>query len=303
MAYTNASWRDVLPVHPAADLFLLMSEVELIELGEDIKKNGLRVKPLAWQDPQGKVWLVDGRSRLAALEAVGLHPSIVNEPLCPGSIINVWRIREPAINLDVIFHVEKPEDKDPCELALSLNLHRRHLTVEQRRELIAKVLRATPDKSNRQIAEAVKASHVTVGAVRTELEGRGQIDHVEAHTDTKGRKQRAHKRSTSGSAVVTAVGIAPASAQMQPMRDGASDQAPRAPQQNDPDDLIARFTAEVQSGALELMKQIPAACRPRLIERLREVVEEMDLEAERWTKEVGGAEEPDIRHPQQRSAP
>jgi hypothetical protein len=34
-------WRDHLPVHPAADLFPLMSESELRELGEDIKANGL----------------------------------------------------------------------------------------------------------------------------------------------------------------------------------------------------------------------------------------------------------------------
>ena len=32
------SWRDVLPVHAAADLFPLMSEDELRELGDDIKK-------------------------------------------------------------------------------------------------------------------------------------------------------------------------------------------------------------------------------------------------------------------------
>jgi hypothetical protein len=303
MAFTNASWRDVLPVHPAADLFPVMSEIELIELGEDIKKNGLRIKPLAWQDNQGKVWLLDGRSRLAALEAVGLHPSIVSEPLCPGSIINVWRIREPAINLDDIIHVGQSGDKDPYELVLSLNLHRRHLTAQQKRELIARLMKVSPNKSNRQIAGAVKASHVTVGAVRTKLEARGQIDHVEAHTDTKGRKQQAHKRSISGSAVVAAVDIAAASVQMQSLGDGASDQEPRAPQQNDPDDLIVRFTAEVRSSALELMKQIPAACRPRFIERLLEVVQEMELEAERWTKEVSGAEEPNIPHLQRWSAP
>ena len=37
------SWRDVLPVHPAADLFPLMAPDELKALGEDIKKNGLHV--------------------------------------------------------------------------------------------------------------------------------------------------------------------------------------------------------------------------------------------------------------------
>lgn len=34
------SWRD--HIHPAADLFPMMSEPELRQLGEDIKKNGLR---------------------------------------------------------------------------------------------------------------------------------------------------------------------------------------------------------------------------------------------------------------------
>ena len=38
---------------------------------------------------------------------------------------------------------------DPFELVTSLNIHRRHLTAEQKRELIAKVLKAEPEKSNR----------------------------------------------------------------------------------------------------------------------------------------------------------
>ena len=35
------TWRDHLKVHPAADLFPMMSEDELRELGEDIRANGL----------------------------------------------------------------------------------------------------------------------------------------------------------------------------------------------------------------------------------------------------------------------
>ena len=38
------SWRDAIPIHPAADLLPLMSPDELRELADDIKKNGLRVK-------------------------------------------------------------------------------------------------------------------------------------------------------------------------------------------------------------------------------------------------------------------
>jgi hypothetical protein len=39
----------------------------------------------------------------------------------------------------------------------------------------------------------VGADHKTVGATRAELEGRGEIPHVDAHTDTAGRQQQATK--------------------------------------------------------------------------------------------------------------
>jgi hypothetical protein len=61
------SWRDVLRVHPAAELFPSMSTDELRALGEDIKKNGLR-EGVAIIDDQ----LLDGRSRLDAMETVGI---------------------------------------------------------------------------------------------------------------------------------------------------------------------------------------------------------------------------------------
>jgi len=64
------------------------------------------------------------------------------------------------------------------------------------------LLKAQPEKSNRQIAEQVKASHVTVGAVRTELEGRGQINHVEIRVDTKGRHQPANKPKATQTAAI-----------------------------------------------------------------------------------------------------
>src|SRR5262249_25205209 len=68
------SWRDHIKVHPAADLFPMMSEPELRELGEDIKENGQRVQVVLWKDPSpgGEHWLVDGRNRLDAMELVGI---------------------------------------------------------------------------------------------------------------------------------------------------------------------------------------------------------------------------------------
>jgi hypothetical protein len=62
----QASWRDVLPVHPAAELFPVMSEGVIKELGEDIKKNGLRSPVVLWRDYEGHLSLLDGRNRLDA---------------------------------------------------------------------------------------------------------------------------------------------------------------------------------------------------------------------------------------------
>lgn len=74
--------------------------------------------------------------------------------------------------------------------------HRRHLDQKQKRELIADELRDNPERSNRQIGDALGVDDKTVGKVRGELEGRGEIHHVEAVTDTKGRKQPAKRPKT-----------------------------------------------------------------------------------------------------------
>jgi len=66
-------WRDVLPIHPAADLFPRMSPEELRELGEDIKKCGLNNPIVLWEaEKNAPPLLLDGRNRLGAMEAVGL---------------------------------------------------------------------------------------------------------------------------------------------------------------------------------------------------------------------------------------
>jgi hypothetical protein len=71
---------------------------------------------------------------------------------------------------------------DPYVLACSLNIRRRHLTAEQKRDLIAKLVKATPEKSNRLIAHQVKVSHPTVAKVRKQLEQAGDVEKV-SHVD------------------------------------------------------------------------------------------------------------------------
>jgi hypothetical protein len=180
----SKGWRDVLPVHPAAELFPPMTPEELRELADDIKAHGLREacsvievanSPYAWN---GKpVALLDGRNRLDAIELTDLD------------IGKRWRVVSSRT--------------DPYDYVLSANLHRRHLTSAQKREVAAKLLQANPTRSNRQVAAKLGISHHTVSAVRADQEARGQIAHVNVVTDTQGRTQPAHK--------IVAVQVAPAS--------------------------------------------------------------------------------------------
>src|SRR6266542_3128976 len=70
-------WRSILKVHPAAETFPRMSPEEVDRLGQDIRQHGMQ-SPIALfcsdprRDPRlGEVQLLDGISRLDALESVG----------------------------------------------------------------------------------------------------------------------------------------------------------------------------------------------------------------------------------------
>jgi hypothetical protein len=162
------SWRDVLPIHPAAGLFPPMSESELRELGEDIKKNGLQ-NLITLCNYKNTLCVLDGRNRLDAMELAGIKTS--------GDDVNIFRACKT----------------DPYEFVISANIHRRHLTTEQKRELIAKLLKAKPEQSDRQIANQIKASPTWVGKIRKEAEAAGDVSTVDTRTDTKGRKQPSTK--------------------------------------------------------------------------------------------------------------
>ena len=180
---TNSkSWRDVLPIHPAAELFPLMSPDELAALGEDIRKHGLTSSIVLWSDGKSQALLLDGRSRLDAIERE-IGPAIVGAPSITAGKDFL------AINKVIVLD----RSVDPYAYVISANIHRRHLTAEQKRELIAKLIEADPSKSDRQIAETVKASPTTVGTVRAEMEAKGDVSKLDTRTDSLGRQQLAHR--------------------------------------------------------------------------------------------------------------
>jgi hypothetical protein len=194
------SWRDVIRVHPAAEMSPLMSESELRELGEDIRQHGLREPIVITMDDEGKsddpacYRLLDGRNRLDAMELVGIQFEL-KWGRARGRRWVGWQLIQPPDDPPLVGDNPICEELgDPYQFVISANIRRRHLTAEQKRELIGKLLQADPTKSDRAIAKVVKADNKTVAAVRAKKERREEIPHVKARTDTKGRKQPAKKQ-------------------------------------------------------------------------------------------------------------
>ena len=165
-------WRDNIKVHPAADLFPMISEAELRELGEDIKANGLRNRIVFWGERLGsEAFLLDGRNRLAAMEMVGLPTTNLNRTTVYGG-----------------------EGVDPYAYVISANILRRHLNVEQRQNLLIEVIARSPQKSDRQLGKEIGVDHKTIASARARGENVGSIAHVKTRIDTKGRQQPAKKK-------------------------------------------------------------------------------------------------------------
>jgi transposase len=116
------------PHHEAADKYPMIEGEAFEAFKADIKANGQRL-PIYIQS----CFIIDGRNRQKACADLGIE----------------------AVYQEV--------EGDPYELAESLNLHRRHLTKEQRNDLIVK--KGAEGKSTRQIAEEVGTNKETVRQV------------------------------------------------------------------------------------------------------------------------------------------
>jgi IclR helix-turn-helix domain len=133
-------------MHPAAELLPLMSDDELREFGEDIKKNELQ-SPVRLLKPMdgGAALLLDGRNRLAAMEKVGLQVIDDNGQL---SVLHDTIDGVPSF--------------DAADFAVSANNRRRHLTGKQRADVIRMLKAGRPDLSIRAVAESTGTSAATV---------------------------------------------------------------------------------------------------------------------------------------------
>jgi len=165
-------WRNVLPIHPAADKIPVANNDEKRALAGDLARNGLKVPVVLVRVAGGTPQLLDGRHRLDLMEGTGIE--VVS---ADGAVMVLHEI------------VDVADDAEAERLSLSLNAHRRHLPLAERRKLLRAQIAATPEKSDRQIGAIVGFSHPTVAAERKKLETSGDVEKLTTSTDAAGRKQ------------------------------------------------------------------------------------------------------------------
>ena len=100
----------------------------------DIEANGLRQPITLFQG-----LILDGRHRYAACQKLGLTPTT---------------------------EVFTGSEEDARLFVLSANLHRRHLTLEQKKAIVEAELKRDPAQSDRSIAKKAKVDHKTVATER-----------------------------------------------------------------------------------------------------------------------------------------
>lgn len=115
-------------VHPAAELFPMLPEAELQELADDITKHGLKNAVTLTRDGV----LLDGRNRVAACTRAGIKPRFTQY-----------------------------EGDDPTAYVVSINLRRRHLSMEDRAFLAVELIKVYEDESQSRVLAGKKVADPT----------------------------------------------------------------------------------------------------------------------------------------------
>jgi ParB-like chromosome segregation protein Spo0J len=79
-------------------------------------------------------------------------------------------------------------DAEKRAMALTLNIDRRHLTQQQKRQLLEKSITADPQLSDREHGRRTNTDHKTAAKVRTDLEQGGEIPHLDKRDNPQGRQ-------------------------------------------------------------------------------------------------------------------
>jgi site-specific DNA-methyltransferase (adenine-specific) len=141
-----------------------LTDAEYEELKESIRRDGVLVPSIV--DSDGNI--VDGDNRERACTELGIF--------CPREV------REFSSNAEKL------------QLAIRLNVNRRHLTGKQRRELIALYLKSDAAINDRHLGDVIGVSKNTVADERRKLVATGQIDQLPKRRGRDGKLRPAKHR-------------------------------------------------------------------------------------------------------------
>lgn len=178
----KSKWADW-PWHPAAETLPLITEAEEKKMAEDIEARGLQNPLVAFEDNSEAAngaegpfprYRLDGRCRERALKRLGID-EVEDAPrggLTRDRVRVVYAIQQAGYDGEkALWEV----DTDPFALVRSLNVHRRHLTVEQKRQVIEDHLKAKPHASDREIGREAGVDGKTVAGVREQLANTAEV--------------------------------------------------------------------------------------------------------------------------------
>lgn len=138
-----------------------LAESDFEALKADIAERGVLI-PVEYDDAGN---ILDGHHRVRACEELGISdwPRFVRKGM---------------------------SEEEKRTHARQLNIARRHLSRDQKRELIAGQLKETPERSNRQVAAGLGVDHKTVQAVRNDSEATGEIPQLSKTVGADGKERR-----------------------------------------------------------------------------------------------------------------
>jgi hypothetical protein len=187
----------VYPHHPAMERMAMPYAADYETLRRSIKEHGVRVPLILFVDIDGKESLLDGRGRVKAMEELGI-PVLGTDCVLDTSTVHCAEDgREWAIRCERYY---AEQGADPDKIVADLNLARRQLTVQQKRDYVANLLKASPERSNNSTARIAGVSDHTVASIRATLGTTSQIAKLPNRTgaDGKTRAMPAARRSVSG---------------------------------------------------------------------------------------------------------
>jgi hypothetical protein len=163
---------------PFADLLPPQTPEELDALRDDIQARKEVEVPITVSDEDE---LIDGHGRLKIAAELGLG------------------IKKVKFKLKKGLTAQQKED-----LAIDLNMRRRHLGTEGKRKVVGAVLKRHPDHADNWIARRVGVSHATVGDIREGMIRDGEILAFEKHLGEDGKwrpaKPKTRGKTTGGAA-------------------------------------------------------------------------------------------------------